>query len=445
MMARCRVGWMSLRALFSLLLFALPGCGVAHDVIDLPGDAVRAVSPGSPKKAPDPAELQQNLLRFTDEFQSTLILAFDRMDKVDPRISLHWRIALASATTSIASGAHPMANLLDMTVFVTLGRYAVEQHWQPKVFGEPGKPLLEAFRAGEAEIWRLAGAVLKPEEALEFRKAVEAWHRDHPSPDSLLAARAMGFASEVATAWPETAKTRGLLDVLKLDPLSGLDPAIREITQARLFAERALFVTQRLPRLLRWQAELTGLDLLDAPAIRQLERAAVAAEKLPDRISREREELVKALEAQERNLRPLVAEARQTLEAGTKMSDSLNVTLKSFDATMKRLGVGEPVPPGTPPGEPFRIQDYARAAERLEAAAKQGTELLAAFDRTLGSENLSNLSKQVAPAVERAELGGRELLDHALKRALLLVVAILLAAIAYRLAAARIAKPPRPG
>ena len=99
--------------------------------------------------------------------------------------------------------------------------------------------------------------MLKPEQQAELRQAIEAWRRQNPEPGSVLAARALGFASQVAKAnQAETAKPGSVFDLLKVDPLSGLDPATREIAQTRLFAERALFVTQKMPMLLRWQTEL---------------------------------------------------------------------------------------------------------------------------------------------------------------------------------------------
>ena len=62
--------------------------------------------------------------------------------------------------------------------------------------------------------------------------------------------------------------------------------------------------------LLRWQTELLSVNALEIPAVGQLvanstqiassvERFAGVAEKLPGQVSREREEILKALEAQE--------------------------------------------------------------------------------------------------------------------------------------------------
>jgi len=124
--------------------------------------------------------------------------------------------------------------------------------------------------------------------------------------------------------------------MFQVDPLAGLDPAVRELTQTRLFADRALYVVQRMPRLLRWQTELLGLNTAQIPAVRQL------------------------------------------------------------------------------------------------------TELMLALDRTIASTNLTQLAAQAGPAVERAQSGGKEVVDYAFRKGLLLVATLLAAALVYRFLALRL-------
>jgi len=170
-----------------------------------------------------------------------------------------------------------------------------------------------------------------------------------------------------------------------------------------------------------------------------MERFARVAEQLPPQVSAEREEILKALEAQEKNLTPLVNEVRQTISAGTQMSTSLNTMLATFDALMKRFGVGETnntSPPKTN-SEPFRIQDYTATAAQLEATARQLTELLVTLDQSIGSTNLAQLAAQVAPVVQQAQTGGKEIVDYAFWKGVLLVAIVLVAALIYRLLGAR--------
>ena len=127
------------------------------------------------------------------------------------------------------------------------------------------------------------------------------------------------------------------------------------------------------------------------------------------------------------------------------MSTSLNTTLTTFDALMKRFGVGETNRGGPAPtnAEPFRIQDYTQTAAQLEVTARQLTELLVTLDRTMGSSNLLQLSAQVGPVVKQAQSSGKEIVDYAFWKGILLVAVMLVAALIYRFLVARLTGPEK--
>ena len=433
------------------LAIANSGCRLAQKTVDVPGQTLRAVvTPGlKGKTAADPVGVQQSLLQFADEYATRMAVGVDKLQRgthrLDPAESLKWKLALETETFTIASGPNAVANLLDMTIFVTATRMSVEEQGLTNVFGNSTLPMLESCRSAEAEIWQLAGTVLKPEQQAELHKAIRAWHQQNPLPEDVLAARALDFTSQIAAAnKTDSAKPDSVFNLLQLDPLSGLDPAVREITQTRLFAERALFVIQKMPMLLRWQTELLSVNAIEMPAVRQLvtnstqiaasaERFASVAEKLPGQVSAEREEILKALRSQEK-------EAAALMTSGTQMSDSLNTTLTTFDALMKRFGVGETnnVSPSKANDEPFRIQDYTATAAQLEATLRQLTELLVTLDKTIGSTNLLQLSAQVGPVLQQAQTGGKQVVDYAFGKGVLLVAIVLVAGLVYRLILARL-------
>lgn len=422
----------------------LAGCRLAQTVANVPGQAVHAVTPGKKDtNVVDAVEVQQGLLRFADEFSTRMAVGVDKLQRGTNLLSsaeaLQWKIAFGIESCSIASGGNTVANLVDMTVFVTLTRTALEEYWQPKVFGSSALPLLESCRIAEREIWELAGIALKPEQQLELRDAISRWRRENPLPEGVLAARALGFADQIEKSSPEKSeKPDSLFRLLKVDPLAGVDPAVRELAETRMFAERALYVTQRMPILLRWQAELLSINAMEIPAVRQLisnstqiaasvDRFAVVAEKLPAQVSTEREEILKSLQSQEK-------EALSLLKAGTEMSDSLQATLMTFDGVMKRLGLGatNASAVSTPNAEPFRIRDYTATASQLEMTAEKLTELLVTLDAVIASTNLANLSAQFYPAVQKAQSSSKEVVDYAFWKAILVVGAVLLAALIYR-------------
>lgn len=432
---------------------------------DVPGQTVRAVSPGKKDKgAVDPVELQQILVRFTGEFSAQMIAGIDRLrrgaNELDPAEALKWKIVIVSESCSIASGPNAVANLLDMTVFVSAARLAMENHWQPQVYGTSAQPMLEACRSLETNIWGIAGTVLTAAQLEELRQAVAAWQRLHPVPEKVMGARAVGFATEVARAKKaDTTAPGSVFGLLGLDPLSSLDPAAREIALTRMFAERALFVAQWMPSLLRWQIELMSLNAVAMPEVQQVitnttylaasvDRFAAMAEQLPKQIRTEREEILKTLDSQEKTLTPLVNEVRQTLVAGSQMSTSLNTTIATFDGLMKRFGVGETNrsdsagPPATN-SQPFRILDYGQTAVQLEGMARQLTELLHTLDHTIGSSNVTQLSTQAGPVIASAQSAGKQVVDYAFWKGILLVGIALAAALIYRFLATRMSPAAR--
>jgi len=434
------------------------GCGTVQAVAERPGNTASVNASGKTVSPADPVVVQQSLLRLADEFTAHMTIGVNQLrrgpEPLPAAESLQMKIAFSTAASAIVSGENPIANLLDMTVFVSVTRMALETYWVPVVFGDSARGLLEGCRNAEGEAWRLAATVLTPEQQAELRAGMVAWQQRNPRPDSVVGARASGFADQIVTKEKEeTSRGGSVFSILRIDPLSGLDPAAREIAQTRLFAERALYVTQHLPPILRWQMELLSVNTLDQPAVQQLvanttqltaavDRVSRVAEQLPAQIDQQRQAITQSLEAQEKQLLPLVAETHATLASGREMSASLNTTLMTLDALMKRFGVGEPKPPGpaAPPGEPFRIQDYTQTAAQLEATAKQLALLLREVDQTLGSPNLARLSAQVSPVVQQAQSSGKELVDYAFGRSLLLVAAILLAALIYRMVASRLGK-----
>jgi hypothetical protein len=447
-------------AVVLLLLGCVAGCRVVDSAARAPGQIARSAS-ADPAEKPvvDPVELQQVLLRFAGEFSTQMIVGVDQLrqgpNPISPADALVWKITLVAEPCSIVSGANTLSGLLDLTVLITLMRSTLEDYWQPKVFGESARTLTESCRLAETGIWEYTDKVLTREQRAELRRAIDVWRRQNPLPESVLSARAQGFTSRLAQVNASSAsKTGSVFGLLRLDPFSGLDPATREIAESRLFAERALFVFQRMPMLLRWQTELTALNAAAMPAVQQLvtnstqiaesvDRFSRVAEQLPRQLSTEREEILRAFEKQEQTLAPIVSDVRGALTAGTQMSASLNTTITTFDGLMKRFGVGEPKPDEAPAakGEPFRIKDYAETAAQLEQMSLRLTELIRTFDQTLGSPNLSQLAAQVKPVVQQAQAGGKEVVDYAFWRGMMLVGSALAAALAYRFLAMRLSRP----
>ena len=440
----------------SLLLLTLgTGCRLVQTAVNVPGQTVRAVTTGKTgQNTTDVVDVQEKLLRFADEYSVSMTLGIDKLrrgtNELDPEEALKWKIRFGTETCTIASGPNAVADVLDMTVFVTVTRLALEDYWQPKVFGPSAQPMLDSCRNSETDIWQIASTVLKPEQQAELHRAIEVWRQQNPEPGRAMAARALGFASQVAHAnQSKTGTVSSVFDLINIDPLSGLDPVTREIAQTRLFAERALYVTQKMPTLLRWQTELLTIKAVDTPAVRQMvsnsteiavsvERFARVAEQLPGQVSAEREAILNALQSQEKNLAPLVNDVRETLTAGTQMSTSLNTTLGTFTGLMKLFGVGQPTTNSVPDtnSPPFNILDYGKTAERVGAMAKDINTLVTTVNQSV---------PQVDRLSQNATAEAQKVVDRAFRLGLVLIAVLLigavLASLVYRFFAEKLKRP----
>jgi hypothetical protein len=436
-----------------LLLLALGcGCSIFHT-------AIRGVT-GGKRDQYDPVLVQQRLVRFTDDFNSRMVVAIDSLpaptNSAGAIARLRLKLNFLNSTMAVATGPNELMNLADMFVLVTLTREFVEEHWLTGPYGESARPMLEACRESETNITAIALTVISPQQLDELRPAIARWRREHPDIRSALFTRALGL--EIAAGQQQTTKaaTSGsLFSLLRLDPLAGLDPAARELAQARLFGERTLFLAHRKPTLLRWQAELFVLETAEMPPLLEvrsnttdmvaaLQGISKTVEQLPVLVS-SGEAILETLPAQEPLLTNVAIQLTEMLRAGTKLSDSLNTTLttaRGMQETAVAQSARKTEITGTAP-QPV-IEDYTESARQVELTALQLTELLRTLNETLQPANLTRLSEAVTPVMQKAQAGGRAVTDYAFRKAILLVAFTCFSVFLTTLALRWIRKPANP-
>jgi hypothetical protein len=444
-----------------MALFAGNGCRVAQQTAALPGQVVTAVVPGKKSTAPDPATLQTELLHYAADFfgrTSTGLNDYARqVNTPEGRYeALNWKLGINSSVVGIASGANPTANLVDFLALASLTRAVLEQR-APDV--QPPGALdswLESSRVLETNAWKIAEEVFATQQQTELRAAMKQWLVENSGKGSGFFRRPQGLASAMREKGEKESGSSGsVFGLVGLDPTAGLDPAVREVTRSRLFAERSSFALQQMPFLLRWQSELLTEQLLaqqqisnTLASIDRLSRAAESASQtaalLPDRVSTERKAILDSLEAQEGKLRDLSAQVGQTLTDGEKMSTSLNTTLTTFDALMKRFGVG--VPSTNPPdtnSPPFNILDYAHTAGQVATMAQQLDMLIKDTSGTIDTPALDKRIASLGALAEHSKAQAKSVLNHAFLLAAGLIVLTFACALVYRRLAPRsVSVPP---
>ena len=432
--------WLPKIVILIALALSADGCSLLKNTLELPENGIRSLfSLNQNNDAPDPVELQSQLLRFADNYIDAINLASWGLQRSDGqpaerRTLLRRRIAITNDVLAIATAANTNANLLDMVILVSLNRMSVADFWLPQRYGESAKSLLLASQEAEKEIWRIAATALKPEQIKELRTAIQTWHDQHPDVRSPRDIGALGFASDVAkmNRGSRPGITSSVFNLLTIDPLAGLDPATRELANTRLFAERGMFLARHMPTLIRWETELLVIQTAEMPQMEKLlanttqlsesaDRFSQTAEQLPGLISTERQQIVQALNTQLPGLTSLAAQTEKALDAGKLMSNGTTATLKSFQDVLRQLQAS----PSNPDSEPFRINDYTAAAAQINATTQDLVKLLQTFDQTLAPGKLDVFSTRLDALTRQTQASGKELVDYTFRRTLFLALILM--------------------
>ncbi len=419
------------------ILLGASGCSLIETTVDLPVRAVKAVLPGGVETEPvDPVDLQEDMLRFADNFVTSTSGAIERLQRDGKPIpreeSLSIKITLATDVYGLASGSNALANLVSLTVLASGARWRVQDYWLPKVYGLSADHMLKTLETRESEIWAIAQRVLSPSMQTELRQSINEWHKTSGSPEGELEAFASTRLVTDVTQHSEKQKNSlmpsSVFALLDIDPLSGLDPATRELTETRLFAERALFMGQRMPIVMQWQMELLSLRAMAAPEVREIitgtsqigsaaDRLSLTMEKLPSQISTEREKVLLALKTEKEGLTNLSRSFTQTLSEGGKMATSTQQALGTFDGVLTHIEKW----PSDPNSPPFDIKEYATTALEINRMSQRLTETLKMLQTTLNPALTEALAKQVAELSRETQTRGEALINFAFQRILLLV------------------------
>jgi hypothetical protein len=399
--------------------------------------------------------LQIRIMRFADDYVGGISEPLQRFqastdNAVDRLAAQNWKVSQSTAAYMIATGPSAVVNALDMVVLATLSRMVIEDAWVTERFGERVAPLRDAQRRLEQQAREIAKEVVTADQFAQLQRTIDEWRRQNPHIRAVSYVHLRDFAKSIGHPTPGEDASRGsLFSLLGLDPLSGLDPAVREIAQSRELAERAIYYAQRLPNLLDMQVEQMTDEFAVTPEtvrlLANIDRTARAAEatgrlasELPNVIAREREAAIRqfmdAINVESAHTRSLITELRGTLEAGTATSNSLTTAIHAFDQLM--AGFQKSAPPGAPPttpARPFDITEYTAAAAQITRAADELKQLIAGIEQG---------SPGVVQSADHAAASLQGVVDHAYWRLVQLLGLILLGGLAvalvYRGIAARL-------
>ena len=393
--------------------------------------------------------LQLQVMRFADEYagrEREAITVF-QAGLQDPEQRLNaqrWKLQQAEAVYQIASGPNSITNALDVVVLATLSRMVLDDAWVTDLYGARARPVQETYHSLEEGAWQLLPGLLSESQLARLHQVIDQWRADHPNVRAVAYIHFLDFAKAVgAPSGGEQDRPGNLFQLVGLNPLSGLDPAVQQITLTRELAERSIYYVQRMPDLLQMQVELLAFQSATMPETKALlsdvSRVSLigsASDRLvsdlPGLLDHQRDELIRqltqSLSAQSAALGTLAEQLRGTLQAGTDTANAVHGALDSVDKITSRFGP-QPGAPPAPPGPPFDIRQYTAMLEQATLTAREINTLTRNADAALPVLQLATTQ-----TVTRLQ----DLANHLFVLLVLLVLAIAAAALAAALAYRRL-------
>lgn len=216
------------------------------------------------KKNPDKItqlELQEEIQRYYTRFTERVANSFLKLENtISPGEKLVLRrqyLLYDSEALKIATGPYPELNLLDMLVFIKLNRMVVESYWVPQVLKAKGSEFGNTFAESERDIHRVALKVLNREQLRSLDEFVRKWKSKNLDLKRVEKIR-MGDFEKLALDIRTPRRSDGFsLTNFIVDVKS----TVKAVDQALLAANRALFLAQQMPFLLRLHARIGSVEI----------------------------------------------------------------------------------------------------------------------------------------------------------------------------------------
>lgn len=411
-------------------------------------------------------ELAQKLRRLAMSYlgdvpEACELIAAGEKDINKRLLALRIRVNSADSVISIAADPDPQVSLLNMVTVLTLQRMLAEERGE-EFFGDLGKLYVDAAKRMEDEAWKLADQAMDKDEQKQLRELIKQYRQDHPNEVYVWWVRFSEF-SAYQERFSIASLGTNFVDVFV--PVGGAVKGIEDTTDV---AERATWLAARQALIVQWRVELTMLQALSTPEtqtlLKDIEKATATIDALPDRLAKEREAVLKAVEDQQGTLRKIIAEAKgtvtevrgtvgdakevvgevdQTLATATaavekiqgviaeanqsiatakdiipgseaalaqleKTSDSLNKTLQTLDVFIRQFDDEEGAEPAAdePPARPFDITEYTAALKEATTTIEQLNTLVSnvdqAADPTRLDQTLQTLDGRVSAMIWQA-------------------------------------------
>lgn len=223
-----------------------------------------------------PQQIQTATMAFANRYIASTVDCYDDIIRHtdSPEVQLNairGKLVGATSVISAAVQTNPVVGLMDQAVFVTLNRSIAQRPATAQLFGQQHTDkLIAALKKQETDVWSIAAGYLTPDQIAELHKLCEQWLEEHPTQRYAINVDLADFQQQQKKDASGKQLVSSVFGLITLDPFTGLDPAVREVEQTRIMAERMFFYLRHAPMLLTWQVDSLYLQLLEAPQSKQL-------------------------------------------------------------------------------------------------------------------------------------------------------------------------------
>jgi hypothetical protein len=391
--------------------------------------------------------LDQHCMAFGERYVNAMADSCDEIEQgakdLQARADVHLlKLRTATSVYDILTGSSPFAKLMDLIVLVELQyRVQVTDNVAVEDYGQDlAPPLLRALFEGRADVWRVADQVLKPEQRKILEHMIDDWRARNPDVHAVAGVRFNEFSEY---------RGKSILDGIPLGSglLAPVSEATRQIEETRMLAERGFFLTKRMARLARWEAEALFNSMMLHPEIRTLDETAVRMaailESLPGKIADERTAIVKRMEDREKaigaiaqDVRGTVADVKETVKEFHPLLQESEGVLESANVLAAKFVSPEGAKETPKDSHPFDIREYTTTVRELRGLLESP-----AWTARLTEINQAAQSR-VRDAGHEVDHLVRSFFWHAMALIVALIVLAFVLALTYRLILHRL--PSRP-
>ena len=467
MVHRTESAW--LRVMAAAAVMAASGCTTSIFQPSDPAPSMQLLGPdGKPRLTQ--AELAAMLRAACDKYVAVVNQAITEMIAAtsDPRarvIAQRRRLGTASSVYAIAGTPNPEIGLLDLAVLVTVEREIIVRGDVQEAFGPLTTMLTNAYDKVDGDVWGLVRRVFTGDQVDELTDAIERWLTDNADLRDASFIRVDDFARLRSESTLSQVGRPGGLTML-----APINEATRAADDIRLLGERALFLVQRMPQIVRWQGELLVGEALDDPrAATALERLgglnngidslsgsirglpaeiaglrAETIEEIEKVYARQQEATLKAIDERLTPLRDLLADSRRAIADADGLAARLSAaagdargSIDALERLSKRLVASESESGVGDAGGPPSIRAYLASIDTLSRAAEQLSASLAATERLLTSGEVKRQTDAVNALAEAR-------ISQITRAGVIVIVAFFGSLTAYRLLTARARRTASP-